>query len=63
LSGLPTNITTFTIYKSFRSHGSIDWIELFENAAGRRENRGKIRFRYSIPFSPFEVIAFLLSAN
>ncbi|EEP75602.1 conserved hypothetical protein [Uncinocarpus reesii 1704] len=45
ISGLPKDINTFTIWRSFKSYGTIEFVEIFENAKGAREGRGKIRFR------------------
>ncbi|KGY15966.1 hypothetical protein PABG_11218 [Paracoccidioides brasiliensis Pb03] len=52
LSGLPTDIDTFTVWKSFSAHGTVDYIELFEDARGRRERRGIVRYRPP-PQEPF----------
>ncbi|WEW57495.1 RNA-dependent RNA polymerase [Emydomyces testavorans] len=45
VSGLPAAISTFTLWRSFKVYGSIEYIEIFEDSKGRREGRGKIRFR------------------
>ncbi|KAL1959629.1 hypothetical protein VTO42DRAFT_1664 [Malbranchea cinnamomea] len=45
ISGLPFEINTFTVWKSFERYGSVEWVELFENRAGKRDGRGKVRFR------------------
>ncbi|KMU81659.1 RNA-directed RNA polymerase Rdp1 [Coccidioides immitis RMSCC 3703] len=45
ISGLPKDISTFTIWRSFKVYGSIEWVEIFEDTKGRQDGRGKIRFR------------------
>lgn len=45
ISGLPFEVNTFTVWKSFERFGSVEWVELFENSAGRRDGKGKVRFR------------------
>ncbi|OJD12726.1 hypothetical protein AJ78_06725 [Emergomyces pasteurianus Ep9510] len=47
LARIPRNVDTFTLWKSFSAYGSIDFIEIFENARGRREGEGRIRFKYA----------------
>ncbi|EEH41892.2 hypothetical protein PAAG_03813 [Paracoccidioides lutzii Pb01] len=59
LSGLPTDIDTFTVWKSFSAHGTVDYIELFEDARGRRERRGIVRYRPP-PQEPFWLRPFRL---
>lgn len=55
LARIPKNVNTFMLWKSFSKYGNIDYIEIFENARGRREGGGKIRFKYAISpmLSPF----------
>ncbi|KKZ64996.1 RNA-directed RNA polymerase [[Emmonsia] crescens] len=45
LTRIPRHINTFTLWKSFSKQGDIDYIEIFENARGRREGGGRIRFK------------------
>jgi len=47
LSGLPFSVTTFDLWQSFRHEGSIATLEIFEDNQGKRDGRGRIRFRYS----------------
>ncbi|OAX85437.1 hypothetical protein ACJ72_00162 [Emergomyces africanus] len=45
LARIPRNVNTFTLWKSFSAYGCIDFIEIFENARGRKEGEGRIRFK------------------
>lgn len=45
LRGLPPTLTTLDLYNAFRDEGPIDFIEIYEDQDGRRDSRGKIRFR------------------
>ncbi len=47
LSGLPLTVATFDLWQSFRHEGSIATVEIFEDSQGKRDGRGRIRFRYS----------------
>ncbi|KAE9370524.1 RdRP-domain-containing protein [Stipitochalara longipes BDJ] len=42
--GLANTETTYTVWKNFRSHGTITFIELFETRNGPQELHAKIRF-------------------
>ena len=44
LSGVPADVNTFTLWKSFKDYGSVEHVELFETA-GRRDGKARIRFR------------------
>ncbi|KAK2834856.1 hypothetical protein FQN49_006848, partial [Arthroderma sp. PD_2] len=44
-SDLPLKISTSTLWKSFSTCGTVDFIELFEDSHGKREGRARIRFR------------------
>ena len=48
-SGLPPATTTLDLWEAFGKEGQISTIELFEDASGRRDGRGRIRFRYDLP--------------
>ncbi|EEQ35243.1 RNA-directed RNA polymerase Rdp1 [Microsporum canis CBS 113480] len=45
VSKLPTDVNTYTVWKSFSACGTVDFVELFENAKGNRVGRARIRFR------------------
>lgn len=45
VSNFPPNVNTYTLWKSFSACGTVDFIELFEDIRGKREGRGRIRFR------------------
>lgn len=45
VSKIPTDVNTYTVWKSFSACGTVDFIELFENARGDRVGRARIRFR------------------
>lgn len=47
LSGLPSTVTTFDLWQSFRREGSIATVEIFEDNQGKRDGKGRVRFRYS----------------
>ena len=47
LAGLPPIVTTFDLWQSFRHEGSIATVEVFEDTHGRRDGKGRIRFRYA----------------
>jgi len=44
LKNLQTGTTTLDIYESFKEHGSIVYIEIFQNSDGLRNGRGRIKF-------------------
>ncbi|PGH26670.1 hypothetical protein AJ80_01616 [Polytolypa hystricis UAMH7299] len=50
--GLPPSVNTYTIWSNFQKHGSIEVIELYENAKGVREGKCKVRFKPP-PWSEF----------
>lgn len=45
LANVPLEADTFTIWKAFRKEGVVFSIDLFEDAHGNRESRGKVRFK------------------
>ncbi|KAL1851938.1 hypothetical protein Plec18170_006241 [Paecilomyces lecythidis] len=45
LSNVPTEANTFVLWQAFKNEGHIFSIDLFEDTRGRREHRGKIRFK------------------
>lgn len=46
LSNVPPEANTFVLWQAFKNEGHIFSIDLFEDARGRREHRGKIRFKF-----------------
>jgi RNA-dependent RNA polymerase len=51
LFGVPEEATAFTIWTAFNRQGNIFSIDLYEDDAGRRNGKGRIRFRFvlSVP--------------
>ncbi|KAJ5114750.1 RNA-directed RNA polymerase (Sad-1) [Penicillium alfredii] len=45
LCRVPREANTFTLWKAFRKEGSITSIDIFDDAHGQRDTRGRIRFR------------------
>ncbi|EED13834.1 RNA-directed RNA polymerase (Sad-1), putative [Talaromyces stipitatus ATCC 10500] len=45
LAGVPDEANTFTIWSTFNRQGSIFSIDLYEDDTGKRNGRGRIRFR------------------
>ncbi|KAI9785648.1 MAG: hypothetical protein M1816_008271 [Peltula sp. TS41687] len=45
IRGLPHDITTLALYKVFQDEGSLDYIDLYEDSAGRKDGNARIRFR------------------
>lgn len=45
ITDVPDYINTFQVFEAFQSQGDIDSIELWENVRGKREGKGKVRFR------------------
>lgn len=50
LSNVPVEADTFAIWQAFKGEGWIFSIDLYEDARGNRETKGKIRFRFVPPF-------------
>lgn len=46
LFGVPDEATAFTIWTAFNPQGNIFSIDLYEDDAGRRNGKGRIRFRF-----------------
>jgi RNA-dependent RNA polymerase len=44
LRNLPANIKTYDVYRNFKIHGTIVFIELYEGRNGSRDGGGKVRF-------------------
>ncbi|KAI1950370.1 hypothetical protein LOZ57_001929 [Ophidiomyces ophidiicola] len=45
ISNIPPNANTYILWRTFKDYGTIEWVEIFENQRGKKEGRGKIRFR------------------
>lgn len=45
IRGVPDEATAFTLWKAFQRQGVVAAIDLYEDANGRRNGRGRIRFR------------------
>ena len=43
--GLPSDITTYTLWTSFSRHGAVSQIEIFEDSRGLRDGSARITFR------------------
>ena len=50
-SGLPSTTTTLDVWEAFSKEGQIATIELYEDALGSRDGRGRVRFRYDAPIT------------
>lgn len=46
LFGVPDEATAFTIWTAFNQQGNVFAIDLYESDAGRRNGKGRIRFRF-----------------
>lgn len=46
LFGVPDEATAFTIWTAFNPQGNIFSIDLYEDNSGRRNGKGRIRFRF-----------------
>lgn len=45
-TGVPDEANARVLWTAFRSQGNIHSIDLYENYAGKRNGRGRIRFKY-----------------
>lgn len=48
LLNLPPEANAYVLWKAFQKEGPIFSIDLFEDNHGRRENKGKIRFKFAL---------------
>lgn len=46
LSNVPDEVNTYVLWQAFKNEGHIFSIDLFEDAHGKREHRGKVRFKF-----------------